>query len=222
MTTATPPPGWNRNDPREWAEPPRREKPRRSIGGWIVKGLAIAGALLIVLVVAAVACAPSATPPPAPSSVPGGAAVTSSGPVAPYPGGAVDEDGGQRDSQDENRSAAAPKFGTTVDSDGVQITPTAPKASKDAIGAYFCTNVTYVNNSDSPVDFNAYQWKLTDSEGVETSPTIGGPGKYLGTGSVNPGGRKSGDICFDKEGAGVPASLSYQGGIFSGTTVWVA
>lgn len=112
MTTAPPPPGWNRNDPREWAPPPT--KPRRSIGGTILKIIGAIGVLLFVLFVLgvmAVACSPSVTPPPAPSSVPGGAAVTSSGPVPadPNAGSGVDEDGTAPTGDQSNVGATQPE-----------------------------------------------------------------------------------------------------------------
>lgn len=60
--------------------------------------------------------------------------------------------------------------------------------------------VTYVNNSKKSADFNMYDWKGEDVQGARETPTIFVDGdKELGSGSLAPGGSKTGFLYF-KEG----------------------
>ena len=42
----------------------------------------------------------------------------------------------------------------------------------------------------------------------------------LGQGNLRPGGKKSGQVCFDKQGGGTPEQIIYQGGLFGEPVVW--
>lgn len=121
-------------------------------------------------------------------------------------------------SSDSDASAA---FGTPVDRDGLKLTVTQPKAGDATVRKTICTTVTYENNTDQPVAFNTFDWKLTDTAGVQVSPGFLGAdiSKTLGSGNLNPGGTKTGTVCFDR-GAGDPQEVAYTGSLFGSPTTW--
>ena len=60
--------------------------------------------------------------------------------------------------------------------------------------------VTYVNNSDNSADYNMYDWKGEDAQGAQENSTFfSDDGKELSSGSLAPGGTKTGFLYF-KEG----------------------
>lgn len=60
--------------------------------------------------------------------------------------------------------------------------------------------VTYVNNSDNSADYNMYDWKGEDAQGAQENSTLfSDDGKELSSGSLAPGGTKTGFLYF-KEG----------------------
>jgi hypothetical protein len=121
---------------------------------------------------------------------------------------------------DDDPDFVATTYGQTADSSGLQLTATAPKPVTEIGSSYYCTTVTYVNNTGDQASFNAFDWKMTDTEGVEVDTTIGGTRNYLGSGELRPGGRKSGDVCFSKQGDGTPQGITYRGGLFGTPVQW--
>jgi Domain of unknown function (DUF4352) len=121
-------------------------------------------------------------------------------------------------STDSGNSAA---FGTPIDRDGLVLTVTRPKPGDSTIRPTVCTTVTYENNTDQPVNFNALDWKLTDTAGVQVNTGFlgGDASKTLSAGTLNPGGTKTGQVCFDR-GAGDPAEVAYTGSLFGSPTTW--
>ena len=68
-------------------------------------------------------------------------------------------------------------------------------------------NVTYVNNSDSEVDYNSFNWKGEDAQGNRTTSTYYSEATSdLGYGSLAAGGTVTGDIYFEGE---VTAAVYY-------------
>lgn len=132
-------------------------------------------------------------------------------PVAPPP---ADTTGGMIDV----------RFGEAADADGMQVTATAPKSTSDGFGnSYWCTTVTYANNTGDQQHFNTFDWKLVGTDGVEVDPTYAGSKNILGSGEFRPGGKKSGDVCFNKTGYGsvtTPGAVVYRGGLFGTPVQW--
>lgn len=62
-------------------------------------------------------------------------------------------------------------------------------------------HVTYVNNGEESVNFNVYDWKGQDVNGVQTSPTYYSESTDdLNSGSLVAGGSVSGSVYFEGEG----------------------
>lgn len=75
----------------------------------------------------------------------------------------------------------------------------------------FCVPVTYLNTSTETQPFNLFDWKLTNTDGVVLSPTFtgGNPDKALGSGDLNPGGKRAGEVCFEDKGTATPKVITY-------------
>lgn len=72
--------------------------------------------------------------------------------------------------------------------------PLTPQAGKE----YILVNVTIENNSDSPVSFNEFDFKLEDSKGVRRNTGYVGQVKnQLNYGELAVGGKVTGDIPFE-------------------------
>lgn len=122
--------------------------------------------------------------------------------------------------EDAEPDFVATTYGQAATSGDLQLTVTAPKSVSEYGSNYYCSTVTYVNNGSDNVSFNSFDWKMTDTEGVEVSTGFGGTRNYLGSGELRPGGKKSGDVCFDKQGAGTPQGIIYRGGLFDSPVQW--
>lgn len=95
-------------------------------------------------------------------------------------------------------------IGTSIDLEsGLSITVDAVDTSivnYDG-SALVGVQVTYVNNSDKSADYNMYDWKGEDAQGAQENSTFfSDDGKELSSGSLAPGGTKTGFLYF-KEGA---------------------
>lgn len=154
------------------------------------KGIAIAGVALSaigLLMCILWTTAFAATAPPAPTAVPGAVAGSNAGtPVDTFPIGAV------------------------ANLDGLEVSATTPIKGDGTLKETYCTTVTYVNGSGEDQSFNTFDWTLRDTEKVIVSSGFLGTDNHLGSGNIASGGRKTGDVCFDKQGAGTPAAVIYQ------------
>jgi len=87
--------------------------------------------------------------------------------------------------------------GTTVDVEGLQVTASALEARNDYGKRLLCTQVTYVNGRGEAASRNPFDWTLQDPNGAATSNWISTGGDPLRSGDLAPGGRASGDVCFE-------------------------
>jgi Domain of unknown function (DUF4352) len=88
--------------------------------------------------------------------------------------------------------------GQTADRDGLQITVSPLKKVKPQYGsAMLCSQVSYVNNSGEEQNYNGgFDWKLQDPNSNIVNTTFGGD-NALSAGSLAPGGKVAGNVCFD-------------------------
>lgn len=78
----------------------------------------------------------------------------------------------------------------------------APIANGDAtFGQTICTATTLSNGSKETISFNAFDWKLQTPSGTILNPGFTGSKNTLNSGEIAPGGKASGDVCFDNKNA---------------------
>lgn len=112
------------------------------------------------------------------------------------------------------------KAGDAVTKDDLVVTTTAIKKGDSTFGKTLCSTMTYQNNKKDSVSFNAFDWKLQDPNGTILTTTFGGSNNALNSGDLAPGGKVTGDVCFDnKSGASGQYVVLYQGNIFSGDRI---
>lgn len=102
---------------------------------------------------------------------------------------------GAKDSDVVGKAGSALKVGdATVTS--------APIAKGDAtFGKTICTATTLSNGSNETISFNAFDWKLQTPSGTILNPGFTGSKNTLNSGEIAPGGKASGDVCFDNKNA---------------------
>ena len=72
------------------------------------------------------------------------------------------------------------------------------KITKQYLGTQYCTTVSLRNNGSGAESFSLFDWNFRTAEGVEVSASIPfNADKALNTGTLNAGGRTSGQICAD-------------------------
>lgn len=234
MPDQNPRPGWDRNDPQEWhpeargalfeprhgpassahhVGPPlasdptypgvRRERRRMRT---LLRVIGVIAVLVVLLIVAAIACAPTTAP-------------SNSGAGLPAPTAPAIPAGG------DNTGAVDPAaWGTPVARDGLTLTVTEPETGDGTFGKTYCSTVSYVNSGDETVPFNLFDWKSTNADGVETSASFSGGrdvNSGLGSGTLNKGGKRSGEVCFDGKD-GRPVTVTYSGSLFGEPISWGA
>lgn len=78
----------------------------------------------------------------------------------------------------------------------------APIAKGDAtFGKTICTATTLSNGSKETISFNAFDWKLQTPSGTIVTTGFAGSKNMLSSGEIAPGGKASGDVCFDNKNA---------------------
>ncbi|WP_181781932.1 DUF4190 domain-containing protein [Pseudonocardia pini] len=87
--------------------------------------------------------------------------------------------------------------GGTVTFDGLAVTSTPLRAGDSTFERTLCTTVSYANGGTSTASFSMFDFELQDPAGAILSPTFFGGGKGLDTGELAPGGKVSGDVCFE-------------------------
>lgn len=99
---------------------------------------------------------------------------------------------------------------------GWTVTTTPLVAITDGfLGPRACTTVTLTNRDDEEQSFNVSGWKLQVPSGAVRDWSLSGENSLDITGAVAPGGRISGDVCFDgalEKGVHV---MSWQPDIFT-------
>ena len=83
----------------------------------------------------------------------------------------------------------------------VQVSATPLTAGDSPIGETLCSTVTYTNTGSAAGTFNGiFDWKLQDPAGAALMPGLLGSSSILSAGDLAPGGKTSGDVCFDRTG----------------------
>lgn len=101
----------------------------------------------------------------------------------------------------------------------------APIANGDAtFGKTICTATTLSNGSKETISFNAFDWKLQTPSGTILNPGFTGSKNTLNSGEIAPGGKASGDVCFDnKNGEAGQFVVLYEPvfSFFSDRAAWI-
>jgi Domain of unknown function (DUF4352) len=113
--------------------------------------------------------------------------------------------------------------GQSATLDGLTLSSSQVKVGDRLFGKRLCTNVSYANGASRAVSFNGFDWKLQDPNGTILTMTIGGSNDTLNSGELAPGGKVSGDVCFEDKG---PTSgqwvVLYEKSFFSnGRVAWL-
>ena len=88
--------------------------------------------------------------------------------------------------------------GEAVNADGLTVTTTPLKPGDSTLGKTLCTTVTYNNGTDEPATFNGgFDWKMQDPNGTILMTGLSGSRNMLSAGQIAPGGKATGDVCFD-------------------------
>lgn len=171
------------------APPPPPRKPRFGTGARI--GIAVLGLFLVGAIsnagkddrpstprvpVAAAAPVVPAADQPAPAPEPA--------PAAAFPGSL--------------RGDVTGEAGATLVLDELSITAAALDEGDSTFGETLCATVSYVNGGTDAVSFGAFDWSMQNPSGaIVTITFFGGAGDFLPSGELAPGGRTSGEVCFE-------------------------
>ncbi len=92
------------------------------------------------------------------------------------------------------------KAGDAVNAEGLTVTAGPLKPGDATLGKTLCSPVAYQNGRKEPVDFNGgFDWKLQDPNGTILMTGFMGSNTLLQAGQIAPGGRASGDVCFNAQ-----------------------
>lgn len=112
-------------------------------------------------------------------------------------------------------------LGQPLTNDGVQVLASPLFEGKDSFGdPRVCSTVEYQNKGSDSTRLSMFDWKLQTPDGVAINPTIGGTDNDLPYGDIIPGGRASGDICFDEAFAEEGFVLIYEPSLWSDGLTW--
>ncbi len=67
-------------------------------------------------------------------------------------------------------------------------------------GKQLCAPVTMLNRDDSAQDYNSYSWQLQSPSGDTKDLAISESNNAFGSGTLAPGGTKTGTLCWDNPG----------------------
>ncbi|MCE3554429.1 DUF4352 domain-containing protein [Pseudonocardia sp. RS11V-5] len=87
--------------------------------------------------------------------------------------------------------------GGTVTIDGLAVTSTPLRRGASTFEKTLCTTLTYANGGSRNTSFGMFDYKLQDPKGAIVNPTFFGGGTALDSGDLAPGGKVSGDVCFE-------------------------
>jgi hypothetical protein len=124
---------------------------------------------------------------PAAKTSPGLPAAAEKDPSAPAPfPGAKDDD-------------VVVQAGESVTTDSkIAMTATKLTPGDSTIHKTLCSTVTYQNGGSDTASFNGgFDWKLQDPNGAIIMTGLLGSNNLLNAGQLVPGGKTSGDVCFD-------------------------
>lgn len=115
---------------------------------------------------------------------------------APEPQAEEQSEAGQFPGQQPNDVVV--EAGESVTFAGATVTAEALEEQSDDIGGeYLCTVVSYVNDSDEQVSYNLLDWQLQNPEGNIKDSTFTAREDELSSGELAPGGKTSGEVCFE-------------------------
>lgn len=109
--------------------------------------------------------------------------------------------------------------GDTLTVGDMQVTASGLTPGESVLGSTLCSTVTYTNTGSTTGTFNGvFDWKLQDPAGAALLTGFSGSSSMLSAGELTPGGRTSGEVCFDnKAGAAGQFVLLYDPMDFSST-----
>ncbi len=67
-------------------------------------------------------------------------------------------------------------------------------------GKQLCAPVTMLNRDDAAQDYNSYSWQLQSPSGDTKDLAISESNNAFGSGTLAPGGKKTGTLCWDNPG----------------------
>ncbi len=67
-------------------------------------------------------------------------------------------------------------------------------------GKQLCAPVTMLNRDDASQDYNSYSWQLQSPSGDTKDLAISESNNAFGSGTLAPGGKKTGTLCWDNPG----------------------
>ena len=126
------------------------------------------------------------------------------------------------DESDEPEKKTSFAVGETAEVDGAKFTVTDVQYSqgddwdKPADGMeYVIVNISIENGSDEDLDYNLLDWQMINSQGQEESIsfTIIDSDTNLGSGTLKPGGTKSGTLVFEEPKEDESLKLTYYSNV---------
>jgi uncharacterized protein DUF4352 len=188
-----PPPGY---DPRAQAKADKAY--RKAMRPWYQKKRFLVPLVLLALVfVSSVLGSGAETDRPTATVAPSGG-----GPAAPAP---VQADDAPPAFPGATADDVVAQAGQAITTDtGVTMTAGALKSTRSEFGGkpLLCTDVAYQNGSDETTSFNGgFDWKVQDPNGAILMNTFSGNENALNSGELAPGGKTSGQVCFESASA---------------------
>lgn len=112
----------------------------------------------------------------------------------------------------------------TVAMDNLTVSSTPLAATDNGTGGLtLCSDVTLSNNSDSKQDYNVQDFMIQNAEGQQDPPDPAAIAGTLRSGSLGPGGTKTGRICDDRPAQKGLYALIYAPSLFdSRRGIWLS
>ncbi len=91
-------------------------------------------------------------------------------------------------------------------------------------GKQLCAPVTMINRDDSSQDYNSFSWQLQGPSGDTKDLAISESNNAFGSGTLAPGGKKTGTLCWDNPGESGTYVVLWQPDTFSSDArgAWVS
>ncbi len=108
---------------------------------------------------------------------------------------------------------------------GWTTTAGALKSRTDpGFGKQLCAPVTMINRDDSSQDYNQFSWQLQSPSGDTKDLAISESNNAFGNGTLAPGGKKTGTLCWDNPGESGTYVVLWQPDQFSSDArgAWVS
>lgn len=103
----------------------------------------------------------------------------------------------------------------TVAMDNLTVSATPLAATDNGSGGLtLCSDVTLSNNTGSKQDYNVQDFKIQNAAGQQDGPDLSAVSGTLRSGSLGPGGTKTGRICDDRPAQKGQYALIYAPSLF--------